>query len=78
MHLIQTNHQINMTFGYFVSRYKSFKKYLNAKSFKMFWEQRSSCKKRNTAVSVFIARVMRTCKRDVNSTLVENSKDPHH
>ena len=34
--LIETNHQINMTFEHFASSNTSFKKHLNAKSFKMF------------------------------------------
>ena len=38
MHSIETNHQINMTFVHSVSSNILFKKYLNAKSFKIFWE----------------------------------------
>ena len=38
MHLIETNQQINMAFEHSVSSNTSFKKHLNAKSFKMFWE----------------------------------------
>ena len=36
--LIETNHQINMTFEHSASSNTSFKKHLNAKRFKMFWE----------------------------------------
>ena len=35
--LIETNHQINMTFEHYASSNTSFKKGLNAKSFKMMW-----------------------------------------
>ena len=38
MHSIETNHESNMTFVHSVSSSTSFKKYLNAKSFKIFWE----------------------------------------
>ena len=37
MHVIETNQQINMTFEHSISSNTSFKKHLNAKSFKMFW-----------------------------------------
>ena len=36
--LIETNQQINRTFEHSASSNTSFKKHLNAKSFKMFWE----------------------------------------
>ena len=38
MDLIETNHQINITSENSVSGNTSFKKDLNAESFKMFWE----------------------------------------
>ena len=38
MHLIEANHQIIMVFDHSVSSNTSFKKHMNAKSFKMFWE----------------------------------------
>ena len=38
MDLIETNHQINITSENSVSSNTSFKKHLNGKSFKLFWE----------------------------------------
>ena len=38
VHLIDTNHQINMTFEHLVPSNTSFKKHLNSKSVKIFWE----------------------------------------
>ena len=38
MHSIETSRQINMTFVRSVSSNTLFTKYLNAKTFKMFWE----------------------------------------
>ena len=38
MDLIETNHQINITSQNSVSSNTSFKKHLNGKSFKLFWE----------------------------------------
>ena len=38
VHLIDTNHQINLNFEHSVSSNTSFKKHLNSKSFKMFLE----------------------------------------
>ena len=38
MDLIETNQQINITSENSVSSNTSFKKHLNSKSFKMFWE----------------------------------------
>ena len=58
MDLIETNHQINITSENSVSSNTSFKKYFNAKSFKMFWEYCSSCGKHDAAASVSVARVM--------------------
>ena len=58
MHLIETNQQINMAFEHSVSSNTSFKKHLNAKSFKMFWEDCSSCAKHDASASVSFARVM--------------------
>ena len=38
MYLIETNHQINMTFEHSALSITSFKKHKNVKNFKMFWE----------------------------------------
>ena len=91
MLLIETNHQINMTFEYSASSNTLFKKHLNAKNFEMFWKYWSSCAKHYAAGSVSVARVMWTylpnvqgwCELippngqgDVNSALRENSKEP--
>ena len=50
--LIETNQQINMTFEHSASSNTSFKKHLNGKSFKMFWEYWRSCAKHHAAASV--------------------------
>ena len=74
--LTKTNHKINITSENSVSGNTSFKKDLNAKSFKMFWEYCSSCGKHDAAASVPIARVIWTYMCDVNSALRKNSKEP--
>ena len=58
MDLIETNHQINLTFENSVSDNTSFKKDLNVKSFKMFWEYCRSCAKHDAAASASIARAI--------------------
>ena len=77
MDLIETNHRINITLLLEDSAASnvSFKKYLNAKSFKILWEYCSSCVKHAAAASVSVARMMWTYKGDVNSALGENSKE---
>ena len=75
MHSIETNHQINMTFVHSVSSNTLFKRYFNAKSFKMFWEYWSTCPKHDVAGSVSVAMVMRTYKGDVKKKTQKNS---HH
>ena len=57
MDLIETNQQINITSENSVSSNTSFKKHLNAKSFKMFWEDCSSCAKHDATASVSAAGV---------------------
>ena len=74
MDLIETNHQINITSENSVSGNTSFKKDLNAKSFKMFWEYCSSCAKHDAAASVSIARMIWTYMCDVNSASREELK----
>ena len=56
MDVIERNHQINITFEHSFSSIASFEKYLNAKSFKMFWEYCISYAKHDAAVSVSVAR----------------------
>ena len=75
MHSIETNHQINMTFVHSVSSNTLFKRYFNAKSFKMFWKSWSTCPKHDVAGSVSVAMVMRTYKGDVKK---KTQKNPHH
>ena len=78
--LFETNHQINMTFEHFASSNTSFKKHLNAKSFKMFWKYWSSCAKHYAAGSVSVARVMWTYPPNIKGwcelSFSKNSKDP--
>ena len=82
MDLIETNHQINITSGNSVSSNTSFKKHLNGKSFKLFWESWSRlCEARCLlqgwcVVAVSVASVMWTYKCDVISALRKNSKEP--
>ena len=61
---------------YSLSSNTSFKKHLDAKSLKIFWEYCSSCAKHDVAASVSVTRVTWTYKCDVNSVLSEKSKEP--
>ena len=83
IHSIQTNHEINMTFVHSVLSSTSFKKYLNAKSFKIFWEYWSSCAKQDVAGSVSVEMVIPTYKgdrrRNVKRTLIiKQHQQKHH
>ena len=74
MDLIETNHQININSENSVSGNTSFKKLLNAKSFKMFWGYCSSCAKHDAGASVSIAMVIWTYMCDLNSALRKKFK----
>ena len=72
MDSIDTNHQINMTFEYSVSRNKSFEKPWNTKSFSMFWVYSTSCVRKCDPVSVSVPMH----KVNMNSDTRENRKEP--
>lgn len=70
MDSIDTNHQINMTSEYSVSRNKSFEKPWNTKSFSIFWVYSTSIVRKCDPVSVSVPMH----KVNMNSDTTENWK----